>query len=99
MENKNFGKIENGILKFAPLPLVIDGVNFWTNDSQKYYNAGYFDIVRTKAPEKEGYYYSFYWALEDNKCVMKWEEHEITEEISTDSDYAEAAKILLGEAE
>lgn len=101
--NRNFAKVnESGELEFAPLPLVINGDNVWTNIPEAYIENGYYPIERTKAPEKEGFYYTDFWAFENNKCVQKWEEHEIPEEPEIEDDvaeYAEAAKILLGESE
>lgn len=91
---------ESGALEYAPVPLVIDGKNVWTNEEAKYNSLGYYEIVRTEMPEKEGYYYTAYWTLEENKLIEKWEEHENpVPEPTEEAEYAEAAKILLGESE
>lgn len=79
--NRNFGKLDNdNNLTYAPIPLVINGVNVWTNEKDKFIQAGYFPIERTEQPQKDGYYFSFSWVQENGVIVQKWEEHEITEE-------------------
>lgn len=97
--NYKFAKLdESGALEYAPVPLVIDGKNVWTNEEAKYNLLGFYKIVYTETPEKEGYYYTSFYELEENKLVEKWEEHEIQPEPENpDADYVEAAKILLGE--
>lgn len=99
--NFKFAKInESGRLEYAPLPLVIDGVNVWTNIEAEYNALGFYEIMRTAMPEKEGYYYTDFWELSENKIVQRWEEHESpVYEPTEEEQYAEAARILLGEAE
>ena len=99
--NYKFAKIkEDGGLEYAPLPLVIDGVNVWTNIEAEYNALGFYEIKRTAMPEKEGYYYTAFWELENNKIVQRWEEHKNPiPEPTEEEQYAEAARILLGEAE
>ena len=65
--NFKFAKInESGALEYAPLPLVINGENVWTNIEGTYNEQGYYLIERTDTPIKEGYYYTDYWELENN---------------------------------
>ena len=99
--NYKFAKIkEDGGLEYAPLPLVINGENVWTNIEGTYNEQGYYLIERTDTPIKEGYYYTDYWELSENKIVQRWEEHENPiPEPTEEEQYAEAARILLGEAE
>lgn len=99
--NYKFAKLnESGGLEYAPLPLVIDGDNVWTNLEAEYNKLGFYEIKRTEMPEKEGYYYTDYWELENNKILQRWEEHENPiPEPTEEEQYAEAARILLGEAE
>lgn len=86
-----FAKTEDGVnLEYAPIPLFIDGVNVWTNEEAKYNSLGYYEIVRTESPTKEGYYYSSFYELEENKLVEKWEEHEIPVYELTEEEYEEA---------
>lgn len=100
--NYNFGKLdENGNIEFAPLPLPVNG-NTWTNDPEIYFSCGFFPIQNTEPPVKEGFYYTSFYVLENDVIVQKWEEHEEPEEPVIDdelTEYAEAAKILLGESE
>lgn len=74
----------NGGLEFAPLPLVIDGANVWTNEEAKYNTLGYYEVVRNKPPVKEGFYYTSCFELENGKMVQKWEEHEEPAQEETD---------------
>lgn len=79
--NRNFAKLnEGGSLVYAPLPLAVNEENVWTNVPEVYIGQGYYPIVKTEMPEKEGFYYTSYWAIEKKKCVQKWEEHEIIPE-------------------
>ena len=99
--NYKYAKIkEDGGLEYAPLPLVINGENVWTNIEAEYNALGFYEIKRTEMPEKEGYYYTDFWELAENKIVQRWEEHENPiPEPTEEEQYAEAARILLGEAE
>ena len=99
--NYKFAKIkEDGALEFAPLPLVINGKHVWTNIEAEYNKLGFYEIKRTEMPEKEGYYYTDYWELAENKIVQRWEEHENPiPEPTAEEQYAEAAKLLLRESE
>lgn len=99
--NYRFAKLnESGALEYAPVPLVINGVNVWTNIEAEYNKLGFYEIKRTEMPEKEGFYYTDYWELSENKIVQRWEEHEAPiPEPTEEEQYAEAARILLGEAE
>ena len=99
--NWKFAKIkEDGGLEYAPLPLVINGENVWTNIESEYNALGFYEITRTEMPEKEGYYYTDFWELAENKIVQRWEEHENPVPVPTEEEqYAEAARILLGETE
>lgn len=81
--NKRFARVdEKRNLEFAPLPLVIDGENVWTNAAEVYTERGFFPIEKTEVPQKEGFYYTSYWEFEIDKCVQKWEEHEIPESVT-----------------
>ncbi len=99
--NYKYAKLdESGALEYAPHPLVIDDVKVWTNIESAFNELGFYKIEKTEAPIKEGFYYTDYWELSDNKIIQKWEEHEEPEPEPTEEEqYAEAAKILLGEAE
>lgn len=103
MVNINFGSIKNGIFKYAPSPLVAptnEHGGMWTNDAQKYLEHGYLPIEHTKIPKKDGYYYTLEHEKRGNKIVEVWIEHENPiPEPTEEEQYAEAAKILLGEAE
>lgn len=76
--NWNFAKSINGIfLEFAPSEFDHDGVHYNATNNEKIYNAiGYFRFERTEAPEKEGFYFTPFYEVENNVLVQKWEEHE-----------------------
>ena len=99
--NYKFARLdESGELEYAPLPLVINGEKVWTNIESEYNALGFYEITKTEMPEKEGYYYTSYFELENGKMMQKWEEHENPiPEPTEEEQYAEAAKILLGESE
>lgn len=74
--NRRFGKTDGGRnVEYAPLPLVIVGVNVWTNVPETYISEGYYPIVNTDMPEKEGCYFTSYYEQEGEVIVQKWEEH------------------------
>lgn len=82
--NYKFAKLNgSGGLEFAPLPLIIDGLNVWTNVEAKYNSLGYYEVICTDTPQKEGYYYTFYYEIENNKLVQKWEEHEESADVES----------------
>lgn len=82
--NKNFGTVkEEGKLQYSPNPLIIDGEKHWTNIKERYLSQGYYPVVYTEEPEKEGYYYQSYFELENEAIVQKWKEYEIAETIET----------------
>lgn len=93
--NMNFGKITGDYgVEYAPSPLVIDGENVWTNIPETYFAQGYYPVIKTEMPEKEGYHYISYWEQENGSVVQKWEEHEIPPEpiaeVATEEDINQA---------
>lgn len=78
--NRNFAKLNEGrSLVYAPLPLIVNGENVWTNTPEVYIGQGYYPLIKTDMPVKEGFYYTSYWTYDtDNKiCHEEWEEHKI----------------------
>lgn len=76
--NRNYAKTEDGIfLEFAPREFAYNGIFYNATNSEEIYNdLGYFKLERTEMPYKEGFYYTAYYEVIDNKLVEKWEEHE-----------------------
>lgn len=75
-ENRDFGKLIDGQLQYAPMPLKINGVSVYTNVRNTYFKEGYSAIVRTEMPSKEGYYYTSSWQQTDSRTITEvWEEH------------------------
>lgn len=84
-QNKNFGRVDdNGGIQYAPFPLPVNG-NVWTNDIELHKSFGYYPVIKTEKPKKEGHYYTIYWELEDNTIIQKWKEHEIPAEEETEN--------------
>lgn len=93
--NRNFAKSEDGLsLEYAPREFDYNGVRYNATNKEEIYNdLGYFKLERTDMPSKEGYYYTAYYEVIENKLVEKWEEHE--EPIVPTEDVATAEEILL----
>lgn len=85
--NHNFAILgEGGLLTYAPRPLVIDDNVVYTNDSTIYIENGYYPIVKTEQPVKEGYYYTEYYEQVENEIVQKWAEHEDNSRLVEDAE-------------
>ena len=83
--NFDFGKLdESKNIEYAPIPLVVNDENIWTNVPETYIGCGYYPVRYTEMPEKEDFYYIPYYELENNEIVQKWEEHELPEPDATD---------------
>lgn len=72
---------ENGFLVYAPKPLIIDGEKIWTNREDLHLNQGYYPVIFSEKPVKEGYCYEAYYELVDNQIIQKWKEHKIEEPV------------------
>ena len=96
--NFNFAKTEDGItLEFAPSEFDFGGVHYNATNSEEIYNSiGFLRLERTKAPEKEGFYYTPFYVAENNVLVQHWEEHE---EEPEEPDVYELLDIITGESE
>lgn len=96
MITKDYGKIVDGNLIYAPVPLPVGGVPTWTNNPAIYAGEGYLPVQHSEKPEREGYWYERVWEEQDGVIRETWVEHEIppTNEISD----AEALAIITGGA-
>lgn len=89
MQNKNFGKLIDGIVHYAPNPISRGGVTISNPSKVEYLSRGYMPIILTERPQKEGAVYLPYYMVEDNEIIKKWKEiilPEIPEEMLTDDD-------------
>lgn len=76
--NRKYASLNaNGTLSYAPVPLVLDGVNYWTNITDKYGQAGFYPIENTEMPTRDGFYYTSRYEQREGKIVQVWDEHEI----------------------
>lgn len=71
--NTRFGKLENGVFKFAPIDLIYDGNTYHKPHDSTYYDAGYKDAhdVMPSEPAPEGYHY---------RATDDYEYHEATDD-------------------
>ena len=72
MLNRNFGKLENGALVYAPSPLIIDGLQAFTNDAVILLSHGYKPIVQTDAPTQTGYHAVASWTESATQITQTW---------------------------
>ncbi|MBE7089417.1 MAG: hypothetical protein E7362_01270 [Clostridiales bacterium] len=74
MLNKNFGKLINDKLQYAPNPLATKGV-FISNPSKSEYMArGFLPVIIDEKPIKEGSVFSPYYVKTDKAIIKKWKE-------------------------
>lgn len=67
-------KLENGVLKYAPKCLIINGSKVWNASDADYIEHGWYPVIRTDAPVTEdGYYAEAYYEQEGDQIVQKWE--------------------------
>jgi len=92
-----YGKIEDGILKFAPNKLYGDGVVVYNPPFDMYLSQGWKLVQYTEEPSDapSGYYYKSGWDEEENIIIQTWELSPLPEDISGE----EAFNIIFGEEE
>ena len=97
MVNINYGKLVDGKIQYAPVPLNIDGTETWTNDPTVFALQGYLPVVNTEEPVRDGYFYTFSWVEEDNQIKRVWVEHAVPEPSDDDEiPDSEALAIITG---
>lgn len=97
MVNKYFGKLVNGAVQYAPIPLNIDGLMCFTNDAEKHFNLGYKPIVHTLEPDPvEGFLWMSEWVEYEDRIVLEWHQEEIH---IPEDDPTHIIDILTGEVE
>lgn len=74
--NKNFGKLVDGKLQYAPNPIKTDNGIIWSNEPEAHLEYGYKAIVLTERPVKEGYYYGPSWIEHETTIEQGWIEYE-----------------------
>jgi len=78
MKNKlKYAKLIDNTLHYTPYPLIINGIPTWTNDENVFNEQGYYQVVETERPVKDGYFCVGTYQEQDGKIVRVWEEHEI----------------------
>lgn len=75
--NRNFGKLADGAITYAPRSLVIDGREIWNPRAETYAQAGYLPVVEASPsdPPREGYHYTpDGWEERDGAVRRVWRE-------------------------
>ena len=75
--NRNFGKLVDGALTYAPRSLVIDGREIWNPRAETYARAGYLPVVEASPsdPPREGYHWTpDGWEERDGAIRRVWRE-------------------------
>ena len=85
MVNINYGKLIDGRIQYAPVPMNIDGADTWTNDESVFASQGFLPVVNTEEPVRDGYFYTSSWNEMKGRIVKVWNEH-IIPEPPTDED-------------
>ena len=74
-------KLENGYPKpFRGKYIRMDGKIYANPTEEQIRKAGYKELVKNDMPEKEGYYYTDTYEVQNGEIVQLWEEHEIEAE-------------------
>ena len=75
--NRNFGKLVDGAIAYAPRSLVIDGREIWNPRAETYAQAGYLPVVEASPsdPPREGYHWTpDGWEERDGAIRRVWRE-------------------------
>ena len=75
--NRNFGKLVDGALTYAPRSLAIDGREIWNPRAETYAQAGYLPVMEASPsePPREGYHYATNgWEARDGAVRRVWRE-------------------------
>ena len=75
--NRNFGKLVDGAITYAPRSLAIDGREIWNPRAETYAQAGYLPVVDAapSEPPREGYHYTpDGWEERDGAIRRVWRE-------------------------
>ena len=75
--NRNFGKLVDGAITYAPRSLIIDGREIWNPRAETYARAGYLPVVEASPsePAPEGYHYTpDGWEARDGAIRRVWRE-------------------------
>lgn len=78
-----YGKLENGILTYAPNGVEIDNTWYIPPTDDQLVELGYKPIEFTPQPEpKENYYFTSLWKETKTKIKQVWEEHYVEPQYS-----------------
>lgn len=71
--NSDYGKLENGILTYAPTNVEIGDVWYIPAQPEHLLEAGYMQIIHTPYPT-DGKYYTSHFEISEGNIVEVWEE-------------------------
>ncbi len=89
-----YGKLIDGNIVFAPIPLKINNKDVFTNDKDRYLSCGDKAIVNTEMPVQEGYIADPAWAETEKEITQTW-----TLEIAPEPPQTQEERISALEAE
>lgn len=79
-KNRNFARVKDGALLYAPNPLLIGDTQYITNDPALYLRAGWKQVVKIPEPDPvEGYMWILSWEETDTEVVQTWTQMEAPE--------------------
>ena len=71
-----YGKLSDGVLIYAPNPMLHNGMRFYNPSGAICVAEGYLPIVYTEMPENSETYYISHWEEQDAQIVQVWVETE-----------------------
>lgn len=74
MLNKNFGKLINNKLQYAPNPLAKGSIIISNPSKSEYMARGFLPVLAEEKPIKEGSVFTPYFVETENAIVKKWKE-------------------------
>lgn len=79
-----YGKLIDGKLQLAPNPIIINEMTIANPNESILQEQGYLPIQNTESPKEEGFYFTPYHEVEDNRIVQKWQAHKKEVAITTE---------------
>jgi len=75
-----YGRLSNGVLIYAPNPMLHNGMRIYNPSSAVCEAEGYLPIVNTEMPADGEAYYTSCWEEQDAQIVQVWTETELPAE-------------------
>ena len=75
MKNYSYGKFENGVFIYAPSIIKKQRYEIINPTEKDYLESGFFKIVETEQPQKDGFYYTRSISDVNGVPTVVWKEH------------------------